>query len=85
MSVAMRDMKWLSHSNTTNWTTTDADVMAGTKNMTINLDFNSLLEQDSAGVSHYVVGGRVFYEIYVFGENTLYFTTRGFFDQLGYV
>ena len=44
-----------------------------------------LLEQDSAGVSHYVVGGRVFYEIYVFGENTLYFTTRGFFDQWGYV
>lgn len=30
------------------------------------------------------MGGRVFYEIYVYGENTLYFITRGFFDQEGY-
>lgn len=81
----MRDMKWLSHANTTNFTTSDADVMAGNKNMTISLDFNQLLEQDNSGVSHYVVGGRVFYEIFVYGENTIYFITRGFFDQLGYV
>lgn len=43
VSVTMRDMMYLSHANTTNFTTTDANVMQGTKEMDISLDFNQLL------------------------------------------
>lgn len=81
----MRDMKYLSNSNQTTWTTTDSAVMAGTQPMSVELNFNDLLSQDASGETYYVVGGRVYYEATVSGVNTNTFITRGFFDQQGYV
>lgn len=45
----MRDMKYLSNSNQTTWTTIDTAVMAGTKTMSVELNFNDLLTQDASG------------------------------------
>ncbi len=53
--------------------------------MSVELNFNDLLTQDASGETYYVVGGRVYYEATVSGDNTNTFITRGFFDQLGYV
>lgn len=32
-----------------------------------------------------MVGGRAYFEISIYGNNILSFTTKGFWDQLGYV
>jgi hypothetical protein len=82
--VEVRDMKYLSHSNRTEWTTTDPDVMNGLKPMQMTLNFADLMATDQAGETKFVNGGRAFYEITIAGENTLSFMTRGFFDQEGY-
>lgn len=42
------------------------------------------MTQDATGDTYYVVGGRAYFELLVYGTNTLSFTSRGFFDQLGY-
>ena len=83
--VEVRDMKYLSHANRSEWTTTDADVMNGLKPMSMTLNFADIMATDQAGETKFVNGGRAFYEITVLGENTLSFMTRGFFDQAGYV
>jgi hypothetical protein len=80
----VRDMKYLSHSNHTEFVTSDPDVMNGLKPLPISLNFASLLEQDQTGETYYVVGGRAYYEITVAGQNTLTFIAKGFFDQEGY-
>lgn len=50
----------------------------------MEIDFGALLESDEAGLSQFVVGGRVYFEANLFGYQTSSFTTKGFFDQLGY-
>jgi hypothetical protein len=64
---------------------TDPEVMVGLKNASIELDFKALVESDEAGFSRFINGGRVYFEANVFGYQTSSFTTKGFFDQLGYV
>lgn len=59
--------------------------MAGLKEASIEIDFSALLESDDAGRSSFVNGGRVYFEANLFGFQTNSFTTKGFFDQLGYV
>jgi len=59
--------------------------MVGVKPATIELDFAALLESDSQGLSQYIVGGRAYFEANLFGYQTASFTTKGFFDQEGYV
>lgn len=80
----VRDMKYLSNSNHSEWPTTDADVMVGNKAMKISLNFQDLMTQDATGETYFVVGGRTYYEIQVKGEKTISFITKGFFDQEGY-
>jgi len=49
------------------------------------LDFSKLEQSDATGSSRYVNGGRVYFEANIFGYHTSSFTTKGFFDKLGYV
>jgi len=80
-----RDFKYLSNVMKTQVTITDPEVMVGVKNASIELDFKALVESDEEGLSRFVNGGRVYFEANVFGYQTSSFTTKGFFDQLGYV
>lgn len=36
------------------------------------------------GESRYINGGRAYFQVSLFGYQTSSFTTKGFFDQLGY-
>lgn len=54
--------------------------MAGLTPGFIQLDFSQLGASDSAGQSNYVVGGRAYFELAMFGNNTLSFVTKGFWD-----
>jgi len=58
--------------------------MAGLRNATVEVDLPALLESDAAELSRFVNGGRVYFEANLFGYQTSSFTTKGFFDQLGY-
>lgn len=58
--------------------------MYGVKTLPITLNFQDLLDQDAAGTTYFVVGGRVYFEATVSGTNTNTFISKGFFDQLGY-
>lgn len=80
VSFNVRDMKYLSNSNQTTVTTTDADVMAGKTPLELTLNFKDLLTQDESGDTYFVVGGRTYYEATVSGENTVSFLAKGFFD-----
>lgn len=80
VSFNIRDMKYLSNSNQTLVTTTDTDVMYGLKTLPITLNFQDLLDQDAAGTTYFVVGGRVYFEATVSGTNTNTFISKGFFD-----
>lgn len=52
-------------------------------NLTIN--FSELEESDQKGESHFIPGGRAYFEADVFGKAVSSFTAKGFFDKLGYV
>lgn len=80
MHFNIRDMKYLSNSNETIWTTTDPEVMNGQKEMEIELNFNDLTTQDASGATYFIVGGRTYYESTVHGDNTDTFIAKGFFD-----
>ena len=58
--------------------------MNGLVPLEFEINFNDLLMADSTGETRFVVGGRAYFEGLVFGTNTVSFTSRGFFDQLGY-
>jgi hypothetical protein len=49
------------------------------------IDFRKLEESDVRGDSYYVVGGRAYFEADVLGLYVTSFTSKGFFDKLGYV
>lgn len=85
MQFDFRDFKYLSNVMKTQVTITDPEVMVGAKTASIELDFKALVESDEAGLSRFINGGRVYFEANVFGYQTSSFTTKGFFDQLGYV
>lgn len=59
--------------------------MTGQKENSIELDFSKLEQSDATGTSKYINGGRVYFEANIFGYHTSSFTTRGFFDKLGFV
>ncbi len=64
---------------------TDPEVIAGLKEHSIELDFSKLAASDATGESRFINGGRVYFEANIFGYHTSSFTTKGFFDQEGYV
>jgi len=79
-----RDMKYLSHKQPFS---VELDVnQKGKTQGSVNIDFSVLQEQDSRGESHYIVGGRTYFEASVFGNggSVNSFTFRGFFDEEGY-
>ena len=78
-------MKYLSQTIIFKDTITDPEIMAGNKNATIDIDFGQLTKSDSEKGTKYVVGGRTYWEATLFGDSTTSFTTKGFFDQEGYV
>lgn len=84
LNFAIRDFRYLSHANVTNTTVTDADQMNGDKPITFPINFQTIMDDDASGETYYVVGGRAYFELLVYGSNTLTFTYRGFFDQLDY-
>lgn len=85
VSIDFRDMKYLSNSIQTQQVVTDPEVIAGLKEHSIELDFSKLAASDASGQSRYINGGRVYFEANIFGYHTSSFTTKGFFDQQGYV
>lgn len=80
-----RDFKYLSNVMTTQIVISDPEVLVGLKSASIEVDFPGLVESDAAGHSRFINGGRVYFEANLFGYQTFSFTTKGFFDQLGYV
>lgn len=62
----------------------DPEVIVGLKDARIELELPALVESDLSGSSRFINGGRVYFEANVFGYQTSSFTTKGFFDQLGY-
>lgn len=79
-----RDFKYLSNVMKTEVVIDDPDVIVGLKPASIELDFAALMQSDTEGNSRFVNGGRAYFEANVFGFQTSSFTTKGFFDQLGY-
>lgn len=82
---AIRDFKYLSNTNTTFVTITDPNIMAGITPGNIQLNFADLGTSDATGQTLFVVGGRAYFEVSIYGNNILSFTTKGFWDQLNYV
>jgi len=78
-------MKYLSQTIIFSETISDPEIIAGTKNATIEIDFGQLTKSDTENGTKYVVGGRTYWEATLFGDTTTSFTTKGFFDKLGYV
>ena len=78
------DMKWLSKFKVFSSEIDDPYILAGLKDGNIIVDFRELEESDRKGESHYVVGGRAFFEVDVLGDKISSFTARGFFDKLDY-
>lgn len=64
---------------------TDPEVIAGLREHSLELDFSKLVASDATGESRFINGGRVYFEANIFGYHTSSFTTKGFFDQEGYV
>jgi phosphotransferase system glucose/maltose/N-acetylglucosamine-specific IIC component len=60
-------------------------LITGLKEGKITIDFTKLEESDARGESHYVAGGRAYFEADVLGFGVTSFTAKGFFDKLGYV
>ena len=85
VSFEFRDWRYLSNVKKTQQIVTDADVLTGQKEQSIELDFSKLEESDAAGETRFIVGGRAYFEANLFGYHTSSFTTKGFFDKLGYV
>ena len=59
--------------------------MVGNQEGSLTIDFSALEGSDKAGDSNYVVGGRAYFELNVFGYHLSSFTTKGFLDKAGYV
>lgn len=63
----------------------DPLLLTGQKEGNITIDFKKLEDSDGRGDSYYVVGGRAYFEADVLGLHVTSFTSKGFFDKLGYV
>ena len=57
----------------------------GTEEYFVDVNFTVIEDSDRNGSSRYVVGGRTYFEANAIGDNVNSFTTKGFFDKLGYV
>ena len=66
-------------------TFTEPEEIVGNQEVFVGVDFTKVEDSDSKGDSHYVVGGRTYFEANAIGENLQSFTTKGFFDKAGYV
>ena len=85
VTFTLFDWKWLSNYKNVTVTITDPEQLAGNTNATISIDFPELESSDREGKSHYVAGGRVYFETDVYNIGTTSMTGKGFFDKLGYV
>jgi len=81
----IRDWKYLSNVYKTEQVVSDPEVLAGTKEQSIEIDFSQLEASDAAGETRFVTGGRAYFEANIFGYHVSSFTTKGFFDKEGYV
>lgn len=63
----------------------DPQELVGNQDATITLHFSKLKDSDDLGDSNFLVGGRAYFEANVHALQTYKFTTKGFFDQEGYV
>lgn len=82
---AIQDWKWLSQQMTFDQEVNDPQLLTGQTEGSITIDFKSLEDSDKLGDSFYVVGGRAYFEADVLGLQVTSFTSKGFFDKLGYV
>jgi len=85
VTFTLFDWKWLSNYKNVTATITDPEQLAGNANATISIDFSELESSDREGKSHYVAGGRVYFETDVYNIGTTSMTGKGFFDKQGYV
>lgn len=63
----------------------DPKLLTGQTEGSITVNFKALEDSDKTGDSFFVVGGRAYFEADVLGLQVTSFTSKGFFDKLGYV
>lgn len=83
VTIDFRDFKYLSHKTRFNGTA-NSTVISGNATGSLEVDFRQIVQSDATGDSHYVVGGRAYFEASIFGNGYNSFTYKGFFDQEGY-
>ena len=85
VQINLRDFKFLTNTYTKNYTVNDPDVLYGNSRGFWNIDFSEMEASDAAGLTKFVVGGRIYFEAKVYANGTDSFVTQGFFDKEGYV
>lgn len=85
VQINLRDFKFLTNTYTKNYTVNDPDVLFGNSRGFWNIDFSEMEASDAAGLTKFVVGGRIYFEAKVYANGTDSFVTQGFFDKEGYV
>ncbi len=84
VSFDFRDFKYISEVTKFQTVVTDADVIAGLKESSLQIDFTEMTKKDKAGYSKYEAAGRMYFEVSAFGAGVTSFSTNGFFDREGY-
>lgn len=85
VQFTFQDWKWLSQTTKFGDEVNDPLMLTGQSEGSLMINFTKLEESDSTGDSYYVVGGRAYFEADVLGNYVTSFTSKGFFDKLGYV
>ena len=84
VSLDFYNWKWISKFKRFKTHIDDPDVLLGTKEGKIMVDFNQMVKSDLEGKSRFEVAGRMYYEAHAFGYLLNSFTSSGFVDRLGY-
>lgn len=84
VQFSLFDWKWISEQSLFSEESANPLVMAGLEEGVVKVDFKAMMDSDKAKQSHYIAGGRAYFEADVIGSQTLSFTSKGFFDQLNY-
>ena len=80
LALRFRSFKYLSDYKEFSTLITDPDVLEGRKEGSVEVDFSILVDMDESSDYWFVVGGRTYFEGFLFGPNRTSFTYKGFFD-----
>lgn len=68
VQFALFDWKWLSEQSLYAEESANPLVMAGLQEGVVKVDFKAMMDSDRAKQSHYIAGGRAYFEADVFGS-----------------